>query len=163
MGHWEPSQGASNEWYTPPYVFEALGEHFDLDVAHPDRKTHSPCDDWFSQGSLEREWYGFVWMNPPYGGRNGLIPWLEKFFTHGQGIALVPDRTSAPWWQDAARRCSSLLLIDGKIRFLRPDGTLGVSPSNGTTLFAIGARADAALIRAQSRGLGITLKQEKSE
>jgi hypothetical protein len=39
-------------------------------------------------------------MNPPFGGRNGLAPWLDKFFANGNGIALTPDRTSAPWWQD---------------------------------------------------------------
>jgi hypothetical protein len=42
-----------------------------------------------------------------------------------------------------------------KIRFLRPDGSEGVSPSNGTALFAKGDRACAALSRAARAGLGI--------
>jgi hypothetical protein len=25
-------------------------------------------------------------MNPPFGKRNGLVPWLEKFFTHGKAL-----------------------------------------------------------------------------
>lgn len=32
MSHWE-SAGKTDDWYTPPEVFEALGCEFDLDVA----------------------------------------------------------------------------------------------------------------------------------
>lgn len=93
-------------------------------------------------------------MNPPFGGRNGLVPWLDKFFDHGNGIALTPDRTSAPWWQAAARRADAMLFVDGKIRFMRPDGSVGVSPSNGTCLFASGNKGVEALQMASARGLG---------
>lgn len=164
MSHWETS-GASDEWYTPKFVFDALGERFDMDVAAPmllpswigDRLI--PTDpkggrEWLWKDSLETDWRGFVWMNPPFGGRNGLAPWLDKFFEHGNGIALVPDRTSAPWFQDAWRKADAVLFTR-KIRFLRPDGTEGKSPSNGTALFAAGHRAEVALRRAADRGLGI--------
>lgn len=156
MSHWEPSLGASNEWYTPAYVFDALGCTFDLDVAHPAAlSTHVPCRAIITANSLAADWDGFVWMNPPFGGRNGLEPWLDKFFAHGNGIALTPDRTSAPWWQAAARRADAMLMVDGKIRFQRPDGTTGNSPSNGTTLFASGPDGIAALVRAARNGLGV--------
>lgn len=155
MSFWE-KPGASNEWHTPAYVFDALGEVFDLDVAAPiDGGLHVPAHRWLHTDSLLREWAGFVWCNPPFGGRNGLVPWLDKFFGHHDGIALTPDRTSAPWWQCAAARSDAILFVDGKIRFLRPDGTAGISPSNGTTLFAAGGRAVAALGRASRRGLGL--------
>jgi hypothetical protein len=93
-------------------------------------------------------------MNPPFGGRNGLEPWLGKFFVHGNGIALVPDRTSAPWFQHAWRKANAVLFTR-KIRFLRPDGTEGKSPSCGTALFAAGDLAVTALMTAESNGLGI--------
>jgi len=32
MSHWEAA-GKSSEWYTPKYIFDALGCTFDLDVA----------------------------------------------------------------------------------------------------------------------------------
>lgn len=35
-------RGKSDEWYTPKYVFDALGVVFDLDVAHPRDHTHTP-------------------------------------------------------------------------------------------------------------------------
>lgn len=160
MGVWEPCLGASDEWYTPPYLFDALGETFDLDVAAPvSGPPHVPACAWLHSGSdgLRHGWTGFVWMNPPFGGRNGLVPWLDRFFAHGNGIALTPDRTSAPWWQDSNRRADATLFIAGKVKFLRPDGTEGKSPGTGTTLFAAGERALTALLRADAYGLGATL------
>lgn len=146
MGYWEQN-GASNEWYTPRYIFDALGETFDLDVAGPKAETYVPAPMILTTGSLAAPWHGFIWMNPPFGGRNGLVPWLDKFFAHGNGIALTPDRTSTDWWQDAAAKADAVLFIRGKVKFERPDGSIGKSPSNGTTLFAAGERAVAALER----------------
>src|SRR5690606_22396211 len=161
MSYWE-AIGRSNEWYTPAFIFEALGCRFDLDVAAPvDGPLHVPCSDWLSENSLECDWYGFVWMNPPFEGRNGLSPWLDKFFSHGNGIALTPDRTSAPWWQEAARRADATLFIDGKVKFIRPDGNEGKSPSNGTTLFAAGGFGVSALRNAARNGLGIFYHSER--
>jgi hypothetical protein len=154
MSHWE-TPGASDEWYTPSAIFDALGVRFALDVAAPTNgPLHVPCSRWLSSGSLAADWHGFVWMNPPFGGRNSLKPWLDKFFAHGNGIALTPDRTSAPWWQEAARRADAVLFIAGKVRFIRPDGSEGKSPSNGTTLFAAGYLGVLALDNARKQGLG---------
>lgn len=156
MSRWEPCIGASDEWYTPRYVFDALGENFDLDVAGAAIGDHVPTNHRIvpPRCGLTEPWAGFVWMNPPFGGRNGLVPWLDKFFEHGSGIALTPDRTSAPWWQDAAVRSDAHLLTRGKVKFLRPDGSVGASPGAGVTLWAAGDRAVKALVRAQHAGLG---------
>ena len=35
MAEHEPSLGGSDEWYTPPDIFEALGLRFDLDPCSP--------------------------------------------------------------------------------------------------------------------------------
>ena len=154
MSHWE-SLGNSDEWFTPTQVFDALGVVFDLDVATtPSAHVAVPTRGQIFSRSLETSWDGFVWMNPPFGGRNGLIPWLGKFFDHGDGIALTPDRTSAPWFQDAWCR-AELVMFTPKLRFIRPDGTVGKSPSNGTCLWAVGPQGCAALVRAARAGLGI--------
>ncbi|WP_257540966.1 phage N-6-adenine-methyltransferase [Sphingobium sp. CFD-1] len=171
MGQWEASAGASDEWYTPPYIFEALGETFDMDVAAPmllpswigDRlNPTSPQGGrrWLWKDSLETDWAGFVWMNPPFGGRNSLAPWLKQFFDHGNGIALTPDRTSALWFRDAWER-ADLALFMPKVRFIRPDGSVGKQPANGTCLWASGNRAINALERAASVGLGILAQPRK--
>lgn len=164
MSAWE-STGQSNEWYTPKYIFDALGCWFDLDVAHPIAILQiTPCNAWFdaNQDGLMRDWDGFVWMNPPFGGRNGLDPWLTKFFDHGNGIALTPDRTSAPWFRKAWNR-ADLVLFMPKVRFVRPDGSEGKSPSTGTALWASGSKGHDALVQAARQGLGILAKPQKVE
>ncbi len=159
MGYWE-TIGQSDEWYTPKSVFEALGERFDLDVAAPNHgRTFVPALSFITENSLEKEWHGFIWMNPPFGNRNALKPWLSKFFEHANGIALVPDRTSAEWFRQAWSM-SRLALFTPKLRFHRPDGTIGKSPSTGTTLLAAGERAEKALRRAATLGLGILGRPE---
>lgn len=143
--------GKSDEWYTPGYIFDALDVRFDMDVAAPQDRTHvtTPTSRFITANSLEQIWDGFVWMNPPFGKRNGLEPWLDKFFAHGRGIALTPDRTSAPWWQVAAKRAGGVLFVSPKVRFLKPDGTTGdSSPGTGTCLWAAGDQAKEVLRRA---------------
>src|SRR5215468_7064 len=98
----EQSRGATDEWFTPEDpIFVAVGETFDMDVASPGRHIVPwiPAKHHITHDSLKQSWVGFIWMNAPFGGRMGLVPWLEKFFDHANGIALVPDRTSCPWWQ----------------------------------------------------------------
>lgn len=156
MSAWE-APGASDEWYTPPEVFVALGCSFDLDVAAPSCVTHVPTRASFTQmdDGLHCNWRGFVWMNPPFGGRGALAPWLDKFFAHGNGLALTPDRTSAPWFQAAWDRADRVLFVREKIKFIRPDGTRGKQPGTGTALWAIGDDGVATLHRAALTGFGI--------
>lgn len=157
MGTWE-RPGKSDDWYTPRYIFDALGCRFNLDVAAPlHGPRHVPAEFWLHERGLEADWRGFVWMNPPFGGRNGLTPWLDKFFAHGNGIALTPDRTSAPWWQVAAKKAHAILFIDGKVKFEMPCGEVGKQPGNGTTLMAAGAMGVLALQNASKAGLGLVM------
>jgi hypothetical protein len=160
MSAHELSVGQSDEWYTPPYVFDAMGAVFDLDVAHPGGRSAAwvPAAEVLSERSLERPWCGFVWMNPPFGKRMALVPWLRKFFDHGDGVALTPDRTSAPWWQEFAPQADAVLFVREKIKFIRPDGSTGKQPGTGTTLLAKGARGVAALELAAAQGLGIVFR-----
>lgn len=160
----EQSVGATDEWYTPPHVFDALGCTFDMDVA-----TTNPPVRWvpamrflWSQ-SLEQDWHGFIWMNPPFGARNGLVPWLQKFCDHGNGIALTPDRTSAPWWQQFAPCADAILFVAPKLKFIGSDGKPGTSPAQGTCLMAIGRQGVEALRCATSRGLGLLLSSADSK
>ena len=142
----------SDDWHTPAYIFEALGLTFSIDVAAPiEGPKHTPCYNWYHaiDDGLRRKWYGTVWMNPPFGHQRQKIDWLNKFFDHGDGIALFPDRTSAPWWQEAAPKADAILFVNGKIKFIRPDSTIGTQPGTGTTLFACGPRAVAALIQSR--------------
>lgn len=140
--------GASNEWYTPKYIFDALGLRFDLDVAAPvEGPRHVPAAAWLTpiHNGLISPWIGLVWMNPPFGHMRNKRAWLNRFFGHGNGVALVPDRTSAPWFQEFAPRADAICWVSPKIKFERPDGSHGESPGTRTALLAAGSRAAAAL------------------
>lgn len=154
MGTHEQSVGATDEWYTPKYVFDAMGCHFDMDVASPGKTITPwiPARHFIKHYSLEKQWHGFIWMNPPFGGRNGLVPWLEKFMAHNNGIALVPDRTSAPWWQSFVPMCDAVLFVSPRIKFIDRNGAEGKSPAQGTCLVAAGDDAVSALHRASGLG-----------
>jgi hypothetical protein len=142
--------GETDEWFTPRYIFDALGECFDLDVAAPPGGApHVPAAASLSRDGLGQTWHGFVWMNPPFGHQSTKRAWLKKFFEHGNGIALVPDRTSAPWFQEYGPMADAILWVAPKIKFQRPDGSLGEQPGTGTALFAAGERAVRALHRSK--------------
>lgn len=141
MAAHEQSIGATDEWYTPPWLFEKLGLEFDLDAASPGAHIVPwiPAKRHITERSLYWPWLGSVWLNPPYGARNAIRPWLRKLAEHGNGIALVPNRTGCDWWQDFAQRADGVLFVRGKIRFLRPDGREGASPGYGNVLMAFGS------------------------
>lgn len=158
----------TDEWYTPAWIFESMGVYFDLDVAAPATKdipAFARCETRLCADSLSKPWSGFVWMNPPFGGRNGYRPWAKKFIAHGNGVALAPNRTGAPWWQEFARCCDSLLFVTPKIKFIRPDGSEGKSPGYGSVLTAIGSPGRQALQRAASNGAGLltTVSQQVAQ
>ena len=163
MAEFENSVGQSDEWYTPPEIFDAIGEVFDLDpcspgVGHwvPARRILTKADDGLSAHWGTGE---FVFMNPPFGGRNGHVPWLVKFLQHGYGIAIVRAYTSSGWFHDhVASRAECILFPRGKTQFVRPNGTVGKSPGHGVCLIGMGARAIRAL-RNSKLGLFVELRR----
>jgi hypothetical protein len=154
----EPGENTTQEWYTPEYIFDALGCEFDLDPASPGRDLVPwiPAHCHFTSDGLERDWFGFVWLNPPYG--RGVLPlWVEKFADHGNGIALVPERTSTAWWQALVSRADMILCVKSKIPFSNAAGERTSAFPIGSTLVAIGDNAVKGLIRGYHNGLGILL------
>ncbi len=144
-------QSQTDEWYTPAWIFEALGVQFDLDpcAALADHPANDWCTNRLGICGLREQWNGSVWLNPPFGGRNGIRPWLEKLIEHGDGIAIVPNRTATDWFQDAAEHADCVLFVRGKVKFLRPDGSEGRSPGYGNVLLAYGTGM-AGVLRASS-------------
>lgn len=150
----EPSIGLSDDWYTPPEIFEALGVRFDLDPASPGASHWVPADRVYTiqDDGLSKPWAGFVFMNPPFGGRNGHVPWLRKFIDHGDGIAIVRAYTSAGWFHDLVPSADLILFPRGKTKFVRPDGSIGKAPGAGVVLIGMGDKGCNALMNS---GLGI--------
>lgn len=154
MAEHEPSIGASDDWYTPPEIFKALDLTFDLDPCSPGaghwvpaRKVYTKADD-----GLSKPWKGLVFMNPPFGGRHGHVPWLKKFLDHDNGVAIVRAYTSSDWFHEhVAPLAKAMVFPRGKTKFIRPDGSIGKSPGHGVVLLGMGARCADAL---RNSGLG---------
>lgn len=134
MGSHHSHNAGSHVWLTPPHVLAALGP-FDLDpCAAPEPRpwatavTHwGPAD-----GSLSRPWFGRVWLNPPYGGKDLIGPWMRRMAEHGQGTALIFARTeTALFFETVWDRASALLFLKGRLAFHRPDGSLPRSDQGG--------------------------------
>jgi hypothetical protein len=157
MAEHEPSIGETSEWFTPPAIFTALRLTFDLDPAHPGADTEHccvPARRIFTQkdDGLAQPWKGLVFVNMPFGGRNGHVPWLRKFFAHGNGIAIVRAYTSSGWWHAEMPKAEMILFPRGKTKFIRPDGSIGKCPGHGIVLVGMGNVACEAL---RSCGLGM--------
>jgi DNA N-6-adenine-methyltransferase (Dam) len=147
--------GKNDEWRTPKYIFDALKLVFDLDPCWP---LAGPCfvptQERYTvhDNGLAQPWHGLVWVNPPFGGRRGHVPWLRKFFTHGNGIALVNALTSSDWFHAVVvPNAEMLCFVCGKTKFHRPDGSIGTQPANGIVLLGMGNVAHEAL---RQSGLG---------
>lgn len=134
---------ANDECYTPKWIFDTLGVTFDLDVAHPVKRIdYVPARQVFdvNDDGLSKEWVGNVWMNPPYSKPK---PWVEKFISHGNGIALLP--LSLSYWSKAIwNAADAITLTERQPKFLRPDGSeQGIRFP--TFLFALGEKNATAL------------------
>lgn len=125
MAEHENSVGKSDDWFTPRGLFTALGLTFDLDPCSPGPEHWVPARTVYTKrdNGLALRWRGLVFMNPPFGGRHGHVPWLIKFLEHANGIAIVRSYTSADWWHDHMHRAQLLLWPRGKTQFVPSEST----------------------------------------
>jgi len=152
FSHDRRTSATSDEWYTPPTVFDALGLTFDLDPAAPSGGVPwVPAARHFTkeEDGLAQPWDGRVWLNPPYG--RGTEQWLRRLV---DGLALVFARTDTAWFQRIAPKATALCFVGGRLRFHRPDGTAGDTAPAPSLLVAFGLPCALGL---SESGLGRTL------
>lgn len=117
----ERPEPTKDDYYTPAWIFEALGLEFDLDAAAPPGGVPwIPARRFFTQADdgLAQPWEGRVWCNPPF---SRVREWSAKFSEHGDGIFLGPF--SAARWPAALIVKADLVWIpDDNLRFARHDG-----------------------------------------
>jgi len=142
----------TDDWITPKWLIDRFGP-FDLD---PCASTTQP---WpcakrqytVADNGLLRPWTGNVWLNPPYGKRTG--EWLKVLADHGRGVALVFARTETRmFFESVFPFAHSLLFLQGRLTFHRPDGTGTKAAHNSggpSVLIAYGVQCS---LRLQDRG-----------
>jgi hypothetical protein len=149
----------ADERYTPRWVFDGIGDTFDLDPASPleggdcvpaTRKL-TKLDD-----GLAYPWHGFIWLNPPY---SQSTRWADRFREHGDGIWLGPVANSR-WWIDLAR-VADLIWHCRDFAFTHPTHAgrhssmplafvaLGARGVTGLERLAVSGRHDGALVGAK--------------
>lgn len=161
----ESTYNESKEWYTPTYIFDALGIEFDLDPASPGQKTvpwipakrHLTIE----ENGLLAHWDGNVWLNPPYG--QDTPEWMNHLSMTGQGIALVFARSDTKWFHTYIPLANAVCFIKGRVQFVPADFAneyvlSDYVPKGGcgaaSMLIAFGENNAEALFRC---GLGLTL------
>ena len=147
---------ATDDWYTPPSVLDRLPK-FDLDPCvplvgpSPWQRVDSTFD--ATTDGLSRDWWGHVWVNPPYSNPG---PWIERLAEHGDGIALIFARTETGWWSDHVwSKADLLLFIRRRVSFVEPTATADRKGHNApapSVLVAYGAWAVQALRQSQIPG-----------
>lgn len=134
MGSHHSSAALTHVWLTPPFILNALGP-FDLDpCAAPDpRPWPTAAVHWgHEDNALQRPWAGRVWLNPPYGPKTSIAPWLRRMAEHGHGTALIFARTETViFFETVWDRASAILFLRGRLCFYRKDGTLPRADTGG--------------------------------
>jgi hypothetical protein len=151
-GHQSARMG-KDEWLTPPAILSALGP-FDLDPCAPVErpwdmaKSHYTIND----SGLNQEWFGRVWLNPPYGQETGR--WLARLAAHGNGIALIFARVETSVWFDHIwGKATLILFLRGRLFFHHYDGKRAAHNSGApSALIAYGEEAAARLSAASLDG-----------
>jgi len=122
-----------NDFWTPPAVFEALDERFGpytLDAAASEE--NALVETYYDKkvNSLEQEWTGKVWCNPPYvkqDDKTTLKDWVEKAYDSVKnGVAqlvtmLIPAYTSNYYWHETIfPNASHLVFFRARLDFGGP-------------------------------------------
>jgi len=120
---------------TPTWIYKELGV-IDLDPC-AGINTDIGVNNYIIENGLdglELPWNGFVYCNPPFSQKE---QWSEKMIEHGNGILILPERGSAPWFGPLAESAGAYWVMGKKIDFIG-----GPSSNNlGSVLFLFGVEA----------------------
>ena len=75
----------TENWATPPALFEQLDQEFQFTLDACASATNYKVANYFDKeiDSLQQDWFGTVWMNPPYGRTIG--QWMKKAYESAGG------------------------------------------------------------------------------
>lgn len=118
-----------DEWYTPPEFIESarlvMGS-IDLDPAsneHANKTVKAAHIFTEEDNGLEQEWFGNVWLNPPYSSTLVQL-FADKVAERGfeQAVVLVNNATETKWFRTLVDNADAIVFKTGRIKFLKHDG-----------------------------------------
>jgi hypothetical protein len=175
FGHEAAGGGATVEWYTPAWVFDALGLEYDIDPCAPTGGLPwIPAKQFYSlpQDGLSMPWDGRIWCNPPYG--PATEKWLARMNRHRNGIALVFARTDTKWFHAHAAAADAILFVKGRIPFVDETGKppqvwdkksgkwKDSGPGAGSMMIGWGSDCVEALRRMDDRGFFVEMTRDSA-
>lgn len=129
----------ATEWRTPPALYAYLDERFHFQIDAAASEENALCAAYFTKedDALARDWCFIatgegrsVYLNPPY---KGIEKWMQKAHEEAEKgctvVCLVAARTDSRWFHKYVLDAYSVILLQGRVPFLRPDGTPGGSPA----------------------------------
>jgi len=139
----------NNEWYTPAeYIYAArdvMGS-IDLDPASSELANKTVNADTYytaEDDGLTKEWFGHVWMNPPYS--SDLIgKFADKLISHYQNgdieeaIVLVNNATETNWFQTLLEKCLAVCFLKRRVKFIDTEGNPSGAPLQGQAILYFG-------------------------
>lgn len=114
----------TDEWSSPRELVEPLNDAtdgFDLDPCSG--AEQSPfADETFTESDdgLSQDWFGDVWVNPPY---SEMADWTEKAAAEVKRgnadsvVYLCKGDSSTEWWQSGAEQTAAICAIDHRLKF----------------------------------------------
>lgn len=130
-----------NPWIEPPALMGKLGGFDTSPISLPNRpwpiaNNHYTLDD----NPLNMDWasFGRIWLFPPQG--NDAKPYMQKLLEHGNGMALLPNRTETQIFSDFVwQNADAVLFIKSRLTFFHPDGEMAKGQTGtGSVLVAYG-------------------------
>jgi phage N-6-adenine-methyltransferase len=122
------NNSGDNEWYTPKEFVDAarrvVGD-FDLDPASnriANKKVQAASYYTADDDGLEKDWFGVVWLNPPYNAKL-IAKFSDKLCSSYEdgsvtaAIVLVNNATETQWFQAMLSRASAVCFPKGRIKF----------------------------------------------
>lgn len=144
------------EYYTPPEFLEAAREvlgAIDLDPASCAEAQQNVMAGMYytkDDDGLSRDWYGRVWLNPPYsktGGRSNQDMWSEKLVSEyragnvTEALLLVKAALGYRWFEELWYDWP-VCFVRSRLSFIKEDGDTDGQSKQGTAILYLGDRVD---------------------
>jgi len=144
---------SEQEWYTPSVYVEAARDvlgGIDLDPASSEKAQETvKAGKWYGKqdNGLELDWFGRVWLNPPYASAEieSFLSRLRESFEAGtvkSAITLTNNATDTDWFFYTSKYASAMCLPHKRIRFLDAAGEPTGAPLQGQAFLYFGYESD---------------------